>query len=80
MPEFAIVGGLDNTDYLAADITVLFRCTWSGGAKRKVTVSSTREPRQGRIFYSNFAKQAVDLEGPLAEQHLFPGIGWALRF
>ena len=78
--NFDYDGNLDNTDFLADDITVLVRCKWSGRGQRDVVVSWTREPGEGRIFFSNFAKLNNDLVDPaLADTHLWPGLAWVLR-
>lgn len=78
--EFDYNGNLDNTDYLADDITILVRCTWGGNGNRDVVVSWTREPGEGRIFFSNFAKFESDLTDPvLSDNHLWPGLAWSLR-
>jgi type 1 glutamine amidotransferase len=77
---FPYSGNIDNTDYLADDITILVRCTWSGGGMKDVAVSWTREPGEGRIFFSNFAKFDVDLADPvLGPEHLYKGLAWVLR-
>lgn len=77
---FTYDGNLDDTNYLADDITILVRCKWSGNGMRDVVISWTREPGKGRIFFSNFAKFEVDLKDPvLGPQHLFKGLSWVLR-
>lgn len=81
LPEtFDYNGNLDNTDFLADDITVLVRCTWGGNGNRDVVISWTREPGDGRIFFSNFNKYNNDLlDATIGDAHLWPGLAWALR-
>lgn len=76
---FNYVGNLDNADFLAPDTKVLVRCRWSGGDKKDVPVSWYRASGKGRVFYTNFAKEAVDFkDASLADNHLFLGLGWVL--
>jgi hypothetical protein len=78
--EFDYDGNLDNTNYLADDITILVRCTWGGNGNRDVVVSWTREVGLGRIFFTNFAKFENDFaNATLRDGHLFPGLAWVLR-
>lgn len=72
-------GNLDNADYLAPDTKVLVMCEWSGGAMKDTAVSWYRTPGKGRVFYTNFAKEDVDLEDPeLGAKHILVGLGWVL--
>ncbi|RYZ01180.1 MAG: hypothetical protein EOO73_36400, partial [Myxococcales bacterium] len=76
---FDYVGNLDNADFLAEDTQVLVRCRWSGGAQKDVAVSWSRTPGQGRVFYTNFAKEAADLkDATLGQKHILAGLSWAL--
>ena len=68
---------LDGTDFLAADITVLTRCTWATG--KEVAVSWVRTEGAGRVFYTNFGKVDSDFTHPtIGTEHLFPGLAWVL--
>jgi type 1 glutamine amidotransferase len=75
---FDYTGNLDNTDFLAEDATVLVQCKWSGGAMLDVAVSWHRSEGKGRVFFTNFAKEDVDLENSLGDQHILPGLSWVL--
>lgn len=77
--SFDYQGNLDNADFLGPDTTVVVRCQWSGGAKKDVPVSWYRASGKGRVFYTNFAKEAVDLQNPmLGDKHILLGLGWVL--
>lgn len=77
---FEYVGDLDNADYLAPDSTVLVKCKWSGGEQKETAVSWYRTPGQGRVFYTNFAKEDEDLsDANLGAKHILLGLGWVLR-
>ena len=76
---FDYTGDLDNADYLAPDTKVLIECTWSGGAQKKTAVSWYRTPGKGRVFFTNFAKEDVDLkDATLGAKHIMLGLGWVL--
>lgn len=78
-PTFEYEGDLDNADFVGPDTKVLVKCQWLDGAKKEVPVSWYRTPGKGRVFYTNFAKEVVDLKDPtLGEQHVLPGLGWVL--
>ena len=77
---FEYEGNLDNADFVATDSTVLVKCKWSGGEKKETAVSWSRTAGTGRVFYTNFAKTAADLQSPtLGQKHVLPGLGWVLR-
>jgi type 1 glutamine amidotransferase len=77
---FDYVGNLDNADFLGPDTKVLVQCKWTGGDKKLAPVSWYRTAGKGRVFYTNFAKEAVDLQASstLADNHIFAGLGWVL--
>jgi type 1 glutamine amidotransferase len=75
---FPYTGNLDNADYVAADTTVLVKCTWSTG--KVVSTSWFRMEGPGRVFYSNFAKEDVDLkDATVGDKHIIPGLAWVLH-
>lgn len=77
---FDYTGDLDNADYVAPDAKVLVMCKWSGGAMKDTAVSWYRTPGQGRVFYTNFAKEDVDLaDAALGQKHILLGLRWTLR-
>lgn len=77
--SFTFDGNLDNADFVAPDATVLVKCKWSGSDLKDVAVSWYRTPGKGRVFYTNFAKEARDLEdASLGAQHILIGLGWVL--
>ncbi len=77
--SFTFEGNLDNADFVAPDTTVLVKCKWSGADMKDVAVSWYRTPGKGRVFYTNFAKEALDLEDTsLGAQHILLGLGWVL--
>jgi type 1 glutamine amidotransferase len=76
---FDYMGDLDNADYVAPDAKVLVKCKWSGGEQKDTAVSWYRTPGKGRVFYTNFAKEDVDLNDvTLGDKHILPGLGWVL--
>ncbi len=77
--SFSFTGNLDNTDYLAADTTVLLKCRWQGGAAKDVNVSWYRQEGLGRIFYTNFGKVAADLTDATLGPHIVGGLAWVLH-
>jgi type 1 glutamine amidotransferase len=77
--SFTFDGNLDNADFVASDATVLVKCKWSGADMKDVAVSWYRTPGKGRVFYTNFAKEARDLEDEsLGTRHILIGLGWVL--
>jgi type 1 glutamine amidotransferase len=77
---FPFVGNLDNTDFIAADSTVLVKCTWGPPSGTDVAVSWYRNEGMGRVFYTNFAKVEADLTNPVVgTNHIVPGLAWVLR-
>lgn len=77
---FDYTGNLDNADYVAPDSKVLVMCKWSGGAMKETAVSWYRTPGKGRVFYTNFAKEAVDYDhATIGDQHVLSGLRWTLR-
>jgi hypothetical protein len=77
---FSFVGNLDNTDFLAADSTVLVKCTWVTPNGKDVAVSWYRNEGLGRVFYTDFAKIDTDLTDPVVgASHVVPGLSWVLR-
>ena len=73
-------GNLDEADFVAADSTVLVKCKWSGNGNREVATSWFRMEGPGRVFYTNFAKEDVDLkDATLGVQHIIPGLSWVLN-
>jgi type 1 glutamine amidotransferase len=74
---FSYTGNLDNTNFIAEDSTILVRCRWANGTD--VAVSWLRSEGSGRVFFTNFAKEDVDLkDATLGEQHILPGLAWVL--
>lgn len=74
---FSYTGNLDNTNFIATDTTILVRCRWANGTD--VAVSWFRSEGSGRVFFTNFAKEDVDLKSAtLGEQHILPGLAWVL--
>ncbi len=74
---FSYTGNLDNTNFIATDSTILVRCRWANGTD--VAVSWFRSEGSGRVFFTNFAKEDVDLKSAtLGEQHILPGLAWVL--
>ena len=74
---FSYTGNLDNTNFIATDSTILVRCRWANGTD--VAVSWFRSEGSGRVFFTNFAKEDVDLKSAtLGEQHILPGLSWVL--
>jgi type 1 glutamine amidotransferase len=74
---FDYTGNLDNVDFLASDTVVLVYCTPPTGTE--VPVSWYRTDGQGRVFYTGFAKEDVDLtDEQLGGQHIIPALGWIL--
>jgi type 1 glutamine amidotransferase len=75
---FSYTGNLDNSNFIATDTTILVRCRWANGTD--VAVSWFRSEGSGRVFFTNFAKEDVDLKSAtLGEQHILPGLAWVLR-
>lgn len=74
---FSYTGNLDNTNFIANDTTIVVRCRWANGTD--VAVSWFRSEGSGRVFFTNFAKEDIDLRMPtVGEQHIFPGLAWVL--
>jgi type 1 glutamine amidotransferase len=74
---FSYTGNLDNTNFIAEDTTILVNCRWANGTD--VAVSWFRSEGSGRVFFTNFAKEDVDLkDATLGEQHILPGLEWVL--
>jgi type 1 glutamine amidotransferase len=74
---FSYTGNLDNTNFIAKDTTILVRCRWANGTD--VAVSWFRSEGSGRVFFTNFAKEDVDLRSPtVGEQHILPALAWVL--
>jgi type 1 glutamine amidotransferase len=74
---FSYTGNLDNTNFIAEDATILVNCRWQDGTD--VAVSWFRSEGSGRVFFTNFAKEDVDLkDATLGEQHILPGLEWVL--
>jgi len=77
---FPYNGNLDEADFVAADSTVLVKCKWSGNGNKEVSTSWVRSDGPGRVFYSNFAKEDVDLkDATLGDKHILPGLAWVLH-
>ncbi|HYJ11399.1 MAG TPA: ThuA domain-containing protein, partial [Polyangiaceae bacterium] len=77
---FDYTGNLDNADYVAPDTKVLVMCKWSNNGMKDTAVSWYRVPGQGRVFYTNFAKEDVDLdEATIGQKHILLGLRWTLR-
>jgi type 1 glutamine amidotransferase len=75
---FDYTGNLDNVDFLARDTVVLVKCTWATGTE--VPVSWYRTDGRGRVFYTGFAKEDVDLTDPIVGgEHILPALSWILR-
>jgi type 1 glutamine amidotransferase len=76
---FDYTGNLDNVDFLASSSAVLVKCTWQTGTE--VPVSWYRTEGLGRVFYTGFAKEEIDLTTGtlLGDEHVIPGLGWVLR-
>jgi type 1 glutamine amidotransferase len=78
--NFSYTGNLDNADYVAPDSKVLVMCKWSDNGMKDTAVSWYRTPGQGRVFYTNFAKEDVDLdEATIGQKHILLGLRWTLR-
>jgi type 1 glutamine amidotransferase len=76
---FPYTGNLDNADYLAPDTVVLVKCKWTSPVK-EVSTSWYRMEGLGRVFYSNFAKEDVDLtNATVGTNHIVPGLAWVLH-
>jgi type 1 glutamine amidotransferase len=76
---FDYTGNLDNADYVAPDTQVLVKCRLGGDAQKETAVSWFRTSGKGRVFFTNFAKEAPDLESQtLGEKHILPGLSWVL--
>jgi uncharacterized protein len=76
---FSFTGNLDNTDFLAADSTVLVKCTWVTPNGADVNVSWYRTEGAGRVFYTDFAKVEGDLHDPVIGPHVTAGLSWVLQ-
>ncbi len=76
---FSFTGNLDNTDFLAADSTVLVKCTWVEPNGADVAVSWYRTEGAGRVFYTDFAKIDTDLTDPVIGPHVTAGLSWVLQ-
>jgi type 1 glutamine amidotransferase len=76
---FAYQGNLDNHDYVAPDSTILVKCKWSTGMEVPTSFART-EAGAGRVFYTNFAKEDVDLkDANIGTNHILPGLAWVLH-
>jgi type 1 glutamine amidotransferase len=77
---FPYKGNLDNADYVAPDSVVLVKCTWTAPVVKVVSTSWYRMEGLGRVFYSNFAKEDVDLkDATVGDKHVIPGLAWVLH-
>lgn len=75
---FDYVGNLDNVDFIAPSSVVLVKCKWADGTE--VPVSWVRTEGLGRVFYTDFGKEDVDLgDATVGDGHIMPGLGWVLR-
>jgi hypothetical protein len=77
---FDYTGNLDNANYVATDSKVLVMCKWSNNGMKDTAVTWYRTPGLGRVFYTNFAKEDVDLEdATIGQKHILLGLRWTLR-
>lgn len=76
---FRYSGNLDATDFIAADTTVLVKCTWGNTSMKEVAVSWLRNEGAGRVFYTNFGKVDADLSNAtIGDKHILAGLAWVL--
>jgi hypothetical protein len=59
---------------------VLVMRKWSDNGMKDTAVSWYRTPGQGSVFYTNFAKEDVDLdEATIGQKHILLDLRWTLR-